>query len=475
MTSLALPLVCVLLTGAPAGAADAVTLEDVLASVRDNHPKLRRAQNDVDARRGDSMSADGAFDPTLEGKAGAGLGYYGQRQAELGVSQRMPLWLGPEVYGGWRVGDDFAPYDGKYVTGTLGELAVGVRLQLARDIFIDEARYKARAAELKVAETEAKLRAMELGLAEEGAQAFLSWVNKVRRLAIARDLLQLAEERQDFLERQVRAGSLPRVALVDNERQILARRDKVISLERDEVAAALKLALYLRDASGRPLRVGPERAPTLVPPPDPDGLRDLEALVDVALERRPELTAYGRARDILETTLALAQNDALPKVQLELGASQDFGEPRSYGPGSARLETEALANVKMSWPVLMRKARGRAARATSELRGLDAEVTYVRQAIRQEVETALVSLDAARRRVSVATRALAAARRLEEAERIRLRAGGSDLISVNIREVQAASAAESLADALAEYRLANVVLTLRTGRLPDEIREEDPA
>ncbi len=455
--------------GITEGPAEPLHLREVIKSALDRHPIVQQAESAVDEKRAGRLVARGAYDPKLKGEAGLSpLGYYSRRGAKVGFEQSLPMLGAPEVFGGWRGGTDWAPYEGKQVTGTLGEVEAGLRLQLMQGLFIDPGRYGLRVAQLEQAQAEAKRSMTLLKLSEEATKTYLKWVVMHQHLQIARDLLALAESRQDFLTQQVEAGALPRIALVDNQRQILDRKSKVVDLDRKALATTLELGLFLRDTDGRPVRPARERAPALVVVVDHLGEppTSVAPFIERALGRRPELNAFQSARGVLLADLELATNEALPSVQLELVASQDLGAPQSYGPASARLETEAQGRLSVSWPVLLRKARGKMGKARAQLRALDAEVDLLEDVIAQEVEVAHATVLAAYQRVLIVRDVVDAAHQLEAAERAKLLAGSSDLLSVNLREERAAKSAEELADALADYQLAVIVLQLRQGMVP---------
>lgn len=241
----------------------------------------------------------------------------------------------------------------------------------------------------------------------------------------------------------------------------------MITLQRDVTTAALSLSLYLRDSGGEPRAIGQEAAPLLVVEAGA-APTELARLQELAAARRPELVAYGWIRRRLLAEVDLAENDALPQVELTLVVSRDVGDPQSYGPATSRPEAEALGTLSFAWPVQASGARGKVARGRARLRMLDAEIALVTDTMRQEVEAAYVGFQAAQDRAEVAARALEAAHQLEDAERTRFRVGSSDLLSVNLREEAAAQSAEALVVALADLQLASALVAIKTGRLPGE-------
>jgi len=280
----------------------------------------------------------------------------------------------------------------------------------------------------------------------------------------------VAGERQRQLEGRVSRGALPRVDLVDNERLIVDRGIRLRGAERDAEQAAIDLSLFLRDPAGEPAIPRPERLPPAFPPedePSPERLaRDLER----ALEAHPRLGALDLELERTRVDLALARNDRLPAVDLRLEASGDLGSatPGLSSEGSLsrnpRGATELKALIRFELPIQRRDARGRVEAASARLSRLESEQRFERDWIEARVRRAMAGLEAAHAQTGATRRNLELARQLQRAEQRKLSLGTSNLIDVNIRELQAADAALALIDAqaayftaLAEYRAAVAV------------------
>ena len=460
-------LAALLLTMLPAAArasapAPVLELPEVIDSVQRTHPKLEGAQRVVDQREAQEFAARGGFDPlvTIRGKW-APVGYYPNAQFDAQVEQATPIW-GLRATAGYRMGWGAYPaYKGDLRTLSGGEVRAGVSVPLWRNGPIDERRAKLRKARIEQRGAQLDKSATQLEVERDATKAYWSWAAAGLRLEVARALLEVAEARDEGLREQVTAGSVAPIALTDNQRLLLDREAKVVEAERKLQAATLKLSLYLRDDRRRPVRVDPSRLPPALPGPARAELGSADASVTRALQQRPDARALDATREAARVDVRLAANQRGPMVDLQAFVAKDIGDgPAELGPAEAGLGV----TVKMALP--LRQARGDHRAAQAKVGKIDAERRSLRDAIEAEVREALVSVDAATRRVTLARAQRDAASQLADAERDRLAEGGSDLLAVNLRELAAAQAATLEIDALADYHHAMADLTAAMGGSP---------
>ena len=121
--------------------------------------------------------------------------------------------------------------------------------------------------------------------------------------------------------------------------------------------------------------------------------------------------------------------------------------------------------MRVGWPVQFRRAGGRLGATRAGFDQLDRRIKYTRDQVETDVLIAFEGLSSALDQTTQARENVALAEVLRSAELRRLEAGLSNLIDVNIREVQAASAAQDLViaqkmyfQALADYRARVVAL-----------------
>jgi len=439
----------------------ALTLAEVLDTVRGRHPAAAAAGHRVAAAEGDALAARGGFDPRLSVRGRwMPVGYYRNGQLDVALRQPTPLW-GLDLEAGYRLGlGTYAVYKGDLQTLSAGEVRAGLSVPVWRDGPIDDRRAKVARAARKLDEAEAKARAKALELAGKAADAYWTWVAAGLRLRIARDLLDLARRRAAGLAAQAEAGAIPAIRLTDNERQVLEREAKVVAARRAFEQAAVALSLYYRDENGRPVVPDPARLPARLPAPPPPP-RDLDALVRRAQRDRPEVHAMVAQRRARQVDARLARNRLAPELRLAGFVSRDFGQGPAW---LAPTELWVGATFEMALP--LRTARGRRQAAQARVRAVDAELRGLQDGIGAEVRAAAAALRAALRRVDLARAQVRAARILAEGERRRLAEGASDLVVVNLRELAAADAKRLEVDAVTDAHRAAAALRVASGRWP---------
>jgi len=439
-----------------------LTLQEVLDTIASTHPEFEQAERKVDQAEAKAFAARGAFDPTLSVYGNWNpVGYYRTGQVDAVVQQATPAW-GLGLYAGYRLGwGNFPVYKGELETLSGGEVRAGVELPVWRGGPIDPKRAEIQRTRILGEAATYERDATQLALERDAARAYWSWVAAGQRLEVARDLLAMAERRDEALREQVDAGAMEPIKLVDNRRLVLDRQAKRVAAERKFQEASLDLSLYLRDAQANPLRMEEDRVPERFPEPvAPDALA-LEREVQRAMERRPDVAALDQERRASEVDVRLRRNQRSPDVKLKSFVARDFGDgPPELAP------TEWGVGVVMEAPLPLRKARGDLQAAQAELAGVDAKRRGLRDKVGAEVRKAYVVLLAARQGIELTARQVEAANRLAEAERERMREGASDFVILNLRELAAADAATQLIDAHADFQRARAEFLTATGRSP---------
>ncbi len=439
-----------------------LTLDEVLDAVEQEHPGLEVAERKVEQADGKAFAARGGFDPllTIRGKW-APVGYYDNGQVDALVRQATPAW-GVAVYAGYRIGlGNYPVYKGDLQTLSGGEVRAGIEVPVWRGGPIDSRRAKIQQTKIQRRGAEYDRDATQLELERQAARAYWSWVAAGLRLQVARELLTIAERRDDALKEQVDAGALERIKLVDNRRLVLDRKAKRIAAERKFQEKALDLSLFLRDGTQTPVQAGEDRVPDRFPIPVTPDMGPLEGEIDRALRERPDVAALEQERDAAQVDVRLARNQRAPDVKLQTFVARDLGNgPQELGP------TEWGVGVVVEAPLPLRKARGDLRAARAAVAGVEAKRRGLRDKVGAEIRKSQVALLAARQGIDLATEQVAAADELAQAEREKLREGASDLVVLNLRELAAADAANQVIDANADFQRARADFLTATGRSP---------
>lgn len=414
--------------------------ESVLRSSALTFPSILESFEREAAARSDQLAADGAFDLILEGEAYDRVtGTFSGGYAEVGARQPIAPF-GGEVYGTYRLSDGTFPiYENIFNTNQAGEFKIGGLLSLLRDRRIDERRFSVRDTQLARDQARLDVLLVQLKVQHEALSAYWRWVALGQEIAVYEELLEIAEARAIGLARQVREGATPRIALTENEQNVIRRRTLLTEAQRNFQTAATSLSFYLRDNDGN--LIVPTRA-QLPASEILDRLPDMQALLTAQrsdlLENRPELQNFRIALERAQNKVALRENDLQPQLDLKAELSRDFG---AIGDGGPTFDsTDTVVGVTFSVPLQRRTAQGRLRRAEAELREIELRERRVADQISVELDNILTNLNAALQLANLAENEVEQADAMVTAERKRFRLGAGDFFLVNVREESAATA-----------------------------------
>ena len=411
-------------------AVEPTTLNAVLRSSARHFPSVQAAQAAIAEREGNLLAAEGVFDPRVDGGLYSRLGgYYDGTAADVGFYQSVPF-MGAEVFADYSVsGGDFPIYEDQLVTTDFGQARVGVALSLLRDREIDDRRFAVSKAELETRMAEFGLLAEQIDILQQAYIAYARWLISAQLLLAYEELLNIAVVRGAALERQVEAGDVAEILLVENEQAVLQREGLVVESRRQVHLSAERLALFLRDDQG--VVVFPNYDQSLVMPVQDEGFLDTpeEELIEQALLNRPDIAVAKTLQSQFRLEKRIAENLAKPRLDFRVYSARDFGS------GTLRRQgTDTIADISFSIPLAIRTARGRAASADARLTGVGYELRLLIDEAKRDLRLSLVNLRATTELKEVALRELAVAQRLAEAELRQFEAGTSDYFLLNVRE-----------------------------------------
>jgi outer membrane protein TolC len=433
------------------GGGPVLTIEEVLASVERNYPPLLAALQERVLADADVLSAEGQFDLRLRsGFTAETWGFYDTRRFSTGVEQPLQ-WQGCTVSSGYRLGTgNFADYDGKNLTQNSGEVFGSARMPLLRDRDIDSRRATLRKTLIGRKLADLSIDQQKLALVQTAQRRYWDWVFSGRRYAIAFQLLEIAQERDQQLRDAVNIGLLPQVEVVENQRIVSQRKAAVVDATRGLQQASFELSLFVRDDTGSPLIPGNDRLPDAFP-----AVRDLaqdRAMQDIAaaLQYRPEVQRIDSQIGQTEIDVELSKNQLKPNIDIFSTLTSQVGATNRV----ARGPQELVAGVEFVLPFQRRQAKGALGAAEARKRILEQRLRFQKDQIVTEVRDALSAVENARERVAAVEQELEYTRRMEEAEGLKYSLGDSTLFVLNLRERDTADAALRVAGAQADYQRA---------------------
>jgi len=429
--------------------ATALVLQDVIDSVYTAYPLLEAAFLSRSIADGELQSTNGAFDLKLKGGGTSGpLGFYKTHRFGAGASQ--PLFLGGEIFGGYKIGrGNFQPWFKERQTDDGGEFSAGIAIPLAQNRQIDARRAALFRATYGRDAVEPDIQTQIIAFVWESSYAYWQWLAAGRNYQIAQSLLEIAQQRNDGLNKRVDTGDLPLIALTDNQRLIVSRQAAVIDAQRKLQQSAIKLSLFLRTPAGRPIVPSEDQLPATFPQVASVDSEQMDADIQLAMANRPELVSLELQRRRLEVDLAQARNLYLPQIDAVLFASKDTGSPASSKRDKTPFELEA--SLQVSVPLQRRKALGKIRSIEGKLAQLSTKIGFTEDKITTEVQQVYTALLAASQRIAKARESLELTRTMEQAERRKFGLGDSDLLLVNLREKATADAAKTVLQAMLDY------------------------
>lgn len=414
--------------------------EEVLRSSALTFPQVLEAFEREAAARADQVAADGAFDLMLNGEYYDRLtGYYSGGFGK--VEARQPLRpYGAEVFGSYRVSSgDFPIYENYDYTNALGEAKVGALFSLLRNRDIDSRRFGIEDTRLAASQARLDVMLVQLNVQHEALRAYWRWVAAGEEIRVFEELLEIAEARQIGLGREVSEGARARIALTENEQNLLRRRTLLEQARRDFATAANSLGFYLRGSGGQMVVPTREMLPDLSRmKPVPPAERLAAAPLSETIQTRPELQTFRLALERANNRVALRRNDLQPTLDAKVELSRDFGQIGPGGPGFD--STDTVVGLTFKVPLQRREARGRLQRAEAELRETELRQRRIADQITTEVANILANLGAALKLADLADAEVKQANQMVQAERTRFRLGAGEFFLVNAREEAAANA-----------------------------------
>ncbi|TAD85072.1 MAG: TolC family protein, partial [Sphingomonadales bacterium] len=316
---------------------------------------------------------------------------------------------------------------------------VGALFSLLRNRDIDSRRFAIEDTRIAASQARLDVLLVQLNVQHEALRAYWRWVGAGEEIRVFEELLEIAEARQIGLTREVGEGARARIALTENEQNLLARRSLLEDAKRNFLTAANSLGFYLRGSDGQMIVPTREMLPDLsrmtsIAPVEQLAARPLGEVI----QNRPELQTFKLALERANNRVALRQNDLQPSLNASVELSRDFGQIGPGGPGFD--STDTVVGLTFSVPLQRRQARGALQRAEAELRETALRQRRIADQITTDVGNILVNLNTALKQAELADAEVKQANQMVQAERTRFRLGAGEFFLVNDREETAADA-----------------------------------
>ncbi len=443
---------------APAGAG-AVTLDEVLASSLAHFPKIKEAAAKHESSLGSVLAAEGAFDATLENTSiSRPTGYYDGNYTTTKLVKPIGDY-NAKIAGGYRVSNGSFPiYDAYNNTNNGGEFNLELFISLLRDNAIDSNRFALWNSTLDAEKAQQEILLTKLSVQHAATVAYYEWLAALEVRSVYSDLVTLAKKRQAALTSRAKHGDVARILITENEQYLYRRQASLADAERVLANASARLALYLRDAEGKPrMPEMPEELPAF--PPADITVHEVEKTIEHAYGNRPEFTVIAAAMKQQDNALKIGENQLLPRADLALKTARDMGRGSPM-----REDTEGVAMLTISVPLQRRLGEGRVNKARAELKALEYEQRLLKERIAQQVRQVVNDLEATQQFIALSEKEVAVAHKMQDSEKHLFQEGASDFFVLNMREEQLANARIKNIAAKRDYSTARANYYATTGQ-----------
>lgn len=415
----------------------------VLESVWNHHPRLKQELIQLEEANARALTATGAFDMNFVSENRSYLdGFYSGNTLDNYVEVPIPQARG-SLRGGYRVGQGTFPvYEDEYQTLEDGEWRLEGTVSLLRNFSIDERRLAVQLAQLDTDIAELQVDSSRLLLGQAALEQYWNWVilNKVEK--VYAKLLEVAELRQRQLDARVKAGDLAAFEALDNRRTILQRKALLVKQRASARQAGMKLSLFVRNSSGKPLVPLQKQVPVKLPGAQKIS-RGADSLFAMAFKHRPDIHALNLEIEQLQSELGFYETRFLPELKLGGIVSRD------YGSGSvSRDGTELKMLLGLEVPLQQRRNRGRVLEAQGKLQRARVARSFLEDQIHTAIELALIDIEQSLERHVLSLEERETTLELAKGEFSRFKTGDSNLLFLNIREIGAAEAEVKVYEAL---------------------------
>jgi outer membrane protein TolC len=452
--------------------ADLLTEKAVLNSALKHHPLVIESLRTLDTENNLLKASRGAFDAKVKGEYdNYTQGFYDGERYKAKAIKPFPF-LNTEIYGGYKQSfNDFPGYEGKFETLSDGEGFVGISLSLLRDSLIDLDRFRVRVAQQKVLQADAGLLQQRLFVQNLTQRAYWSWAIRKQELEVYKDLLKIANDRVQGLQKRIRAGDLAKIYAVENQKYIFQRQALLEKGRQDFALASFALSLFFRNDEGEPINIVPWNIPNVFDYKDKllsekiAAQTEQQRLLNMAMARNPELQIIASKITEKDAKRELGRNDLLPRLDLKTEWAQGQGE----GCGTSSCESlrgqEGRIMLNLEVPIEYNKGLGKMRAAKNEIQGLKAKLQFSKEKLRVKFKAMSQKIITTEKLIQLTKDQIELSERLAEAEQQKFKRGASDLILVNLREQDLAEVRFKNLEYILKWHYLNADLNLFTAQL----------
>ncbi|SDK31211.1 Outer membrane protein TolC [Catalinimonas alkaloidigena] len=442
------------------------TLQDLYGLMRETHPVVRQAELYQDIADAEVRQARGNFDPkaiaSYQRKEFGEKTYYNNWNSYL----KVPVWPG-----GIELQAGYERAIGSYVndetqTPAAGLAYAGVVVPLGQGMFLDQRRATLRQAQIYQTMAAAERQKLLNKIFWSATKDYYDWFLAVRQVELLQESIGLAQALYEATRERARFGDLAPIDTVEAKINLQSRQLQWQQAQLAVQNARNLLSTYLWDEGGQPVVLdGALR---------PDAFRResytavlLDSLLDVAQRQHPELLKLSGKVDQLQIDQRWSREQLKPKLDLKLNllsATPHVGDDLSY----AFFSNNYRVGVDFSFPLFLRKERGKLQAVTAKVKQAGWERQYLARSIDNALRNAWNEVLTYENLLVQQTDMVNNYRQLRDGELEKFENGESSLFLINSRETKLLEAETKLAELQIKYGKAYAQLFAEAGILGNE-------
>lgn len=438
------------LANASASTVQPLTEKSIIDSVIRHYPQILSFYESVNYAQSELLENKGFFDIRLKQSfENRSRGFYDGNISDTQIA-RSNQFLGSEIFAGYRKSSGTFPiYDDINITNGQGEYYAGIKFSLLQNRTIDDPRLKLLLAQLNVEENKAQLQAIKNKIAQDALGYYWHWVASANIYKLYQEMYDLASERQEKMQILFDKGDISQIVLIENERNVLNRKRKLVEAKRVFENNSLYLSLFVRDSKGEPLNITHEHSVnidfhTTITAFHPSSFdRDL----NFALNNRPDIDILRIKSRKERNKIKNAENLNQPRFDVSFKASKDDGN------GSLqRQQSENIIKAEFEVPFQRNMAKGQIGKYNAKLNDLK----YQQQLLSEQVEVEIKQL---RNSINLSIdihrniqKEIELSQVLQASEVVKLQRGSGNFFLINLREQELFSARLALLQIYEKYQ-----------------------
>lgn len=429
---------------------DILTEQRIIDSVIKHYPQIISFYESVNYSENEVLENQGFFDIRLKQSfQNRSRGYYDGKIGDTQIS-RSNQFLGSEVFAGYRKSTgNFPIYENGDITNGQGEYYAGIKFSLLQNRTIDDPRLRLLLARLDLKENKAQLKAIKNKISQDALINYWRWVASGNIYKLYQELYDLASRRQAKMQILFDKGDISKIVLIENERNVLNRKRKLVEARRVFENNSIYLSLFVRDSQGDPLKINDEQyviinLQSTIISLNPE---TFDKDVNFALSNRPDVDILRIKSRKERNKIKNAENLNKPKFDLSFKASKDDGS----GPLNRR-NSENMVKAEFEIPLQRRMAKGQIGKYNASLN----KIKYQKQLLSERVEVEIKQLrNSINRSIDIHNniqKEIELSKVLQESEVVKLKRGSGNFFLINLREQELFNARLALLQIYEKYQ-----------------------